>query len=111
MIRSDLCASVAARSSLPEADVAAALGALTSTIAAAFTEGETVTVAEFRKFATRTRAARRGRNPRTGEPVAVTNALPNADTVTKATVRTLVESRGRSKSNTVQMARTMTQAT
>jgi len=67
MTRSELCARVAARSSLSTADVAAALGALTSTIADALAEGETVTVAGFGKFAARTRAARQGRNPRTGD--------------------------------------------
>ena len=63
MTGSELCARVAARSSLSKADVAAALGALA--------EGETVTVAGFGKFAARTRAARQGRNPGTGEPVDV----------------------------------------
>ena len=39
-------------------------------------EGETVTVVGLGKFAARTRAARQGRNSRTGEPVAV--AVPAA---------------------------------
>lgn len=69
MTRSELCVRVAARSSLSKADVTAALGAPTSTIADALAEGETVTIAGFGKFAARTRAARQGRNPRTGEPV------------------------------------------
>ena len=71
MTRSELCARVAACSSLPKADAAAALGALTSTIADALARGETVTVAGFGKYAARTRAPRQGRNPRTEEPVAV----------------------------------------
>ena len=69
MTRSELCARVAARSSLSKDEVAAALGALTSTIADALAEDETVTIAGFGKFTARTRAARPGRNPRTGEPV------------------------------------------
>ena len=71
MTRSELCARVAARSSLSKADAAAALGALTSTIADALSEGEIVTVADFGKFEARSRAARQGHNPRTGEPVDV----------------------------------------
>ena len=71
MTRSELCARVAARSSLSKAEAAAALGALTSIIADALAEGETVTVAEFGKFEARSRAVCQGRNPRTGEPVAV----------------------------------------
>lgn len=71
MTRSELCARVAARSSLSKTEAAAALGALTSTIADALAEGETVTVAGFGKFEAKSRAARQGRNPRTGEPVTV----------------------------------------
>ena len=74
MTRSELCARVAARSSLSQADVAAALSALTSTIAAALAQGETVTVAGFGRFAARTRAGRQGCNPRTGEPNVVSAA-------------------------------------
>ena len=71
MTRSELCARVAARSSLSKADVAAALGALTSTIADALAENETVTIAGFGTFSTRDRPAREGRNPRTGETIAI----------------------------------------
>ena len=44
MTRSELCARVAARSSLSKAHATAALAALTSTIAGALPEGEPVTV-------------------------------------------------------------------
>ena len=74
MTRSDLCARVEVRSSLSKADVAAALGALASTIADALAQGETVAVTGFGKFAARSRAPRQGRNPPTGEPVAVPSA-------------------------------------
>ena len=56
MTRSELCARVAARSSLSKAEVASALPALTSVVADALAEGETVTIAEFRKFAARRRS-------------------------------------------------------
>ena len=59
MTRSEVCARVAARSSLSKADVAAALGALTSTTADALAEGNAVTVTGFGKFTARTCAARR----------------------------------------------------
>ena len=71
MIRSELCASVAARSLLSKASIATALDVLTSSIVDALAEGEIVTVAECRKFPATTRAARQGRDSRTGEPVAV----------------------------------------
>ncbi len=71
MTRSELIARVAARSSLSKTEAVAALDALTSTIANALAERETVTVAGFGKFEARSRAARQGRNPRTGAPVDV----------------------------------------
>ena len=71
MTQSELYAHVAARSSPSKAEAAAALPALTSAIADALVQGETVSVAGFGKFAARTRAARQGRNPHTGEPVAI----------------------------------------
>ena len=63
MTRSELCARVAARSSLSTADVAAALDALTSTITDALAERETVTVAGFGKFTARSHAVRQARSP------------------------------------------------
>ena len=60
MTRSELCARVAA-----------AVGALFSAIADALARGETVTVTGFGRFTTRDRAARTGRNPQTGDAVAI----------------------------------------
>ena len=44
---------------------------LTARVAAALTRDETVAIAGFGKFDVRSRAARTGRNPRTGAPVAI----------------------------------------
>ena len=71
MTRSELCARVAAATSLSKADAAAAVGALFSAIAGALAQGETVTVAGFGRFTTRDRAARTGRNPQIGDAVAI----------------------------------------
>ena len=71
MNRSDLCKHLAVNTSLTNADAAGALDAVISTIADALAAGETVTIAGFGKFNTKDRAARHGRNPRTGEAVAV----------------------------------------
>ena len=71
MTRSDLCARVAAATSLSNADVAAAAGAVFSAIADALARGETITVAGFGKFTTRDHPARAGRNPQTGDAVAI----------------------------------------
>jgi len=69
--RTELCARIAARSSLSRADAATAVEAVVSTIADALESGETVNITGFGKFTTSHRAPRRGRNPRTGEAVAV----------------------------------------
>ena len=71
MNRSDLCRHLAANTSLTNADAAAAIDTVISTITGALAAGETVTIAGFGTFGTRDRAARQARNPRTGEAVAV----------------------------------------
>lgn len=50
---------------------AAAIDALTAEITAATQDGKTVTIPGFGRFKLKTRAARQGRNPRTGEAVEV----------------------------------------
>ena len=52
-------------------DAATTVNAVVSAIADALESGETVNIAGFGRFATSYRAARQGRNPRTGETVAV----------------------------------------
>ena len=69
--RTELCARIAARSSLSRADAATALDAVVAAIVDALEGGEAVNITGFGTFATTHRAAREGRNPRTGEAVAV----------------------------------------
>ena len=47
------------------------VGAVFSAIVDALAREETVAIAAFGKFAVRSRAARTGRNPQTGDPVAI----------------------------------------
>ncbi len=73
MIKRELAAHVAARTSLSKSDADAAVSAVFSTIGDALSSGETVTVADsFGAFSTRSRPARTGRNLRTGESIAIT---------------------------------------
>ena len=77
MNRTELCARIAARSSLSRADAATAVDAVVSAIAYALERGEAVNIAGFGKFTTSHRAPRRGRDPRTGKAVAIsTRAVP-----------------------------------
>ena len=71
MNRTELCARIAARSSLSRADAATALDAVVSAIADALETGEAVNIAGFGRFTARHRAPRQGRNPRTAETVAI----------------------------------------
>jgi DNA-binding protein HU-beta len=71
MNKNDLIEAVAERTGLAKSDAARAVEALLGTITEALQRGETVAVSGFGSFATKVRAARTGRNPRTGEPVAI----------------------------------------
>ena len=84
MIRSELCARITAATSLSKADADAAVGALLSAIVDALARGESVTIAGFGKFTTRDRPARTGRNPQTGEAVAIAASRASAFKAGKA---------------------------
>ena len=71
MNKHELASHVAAGTPVTRADAERLIGVVFSAIADAMARGEPVTIAGFGKFATRSRAARTGRNPRTGEPVAI----------------------------------------
>ena len=71
MNKSDLCMHVAARASVSKATAEALVCAVFSTIGGALARDETVSIAGFGTFTTRARAARRGRNPATGESIPI----------------------------------------
>jgi len=71
MRKADLTAEVAGRTSLTKTQARSAVNAVFEVIGDALTNGDTVSVIGFGTFATRSRAARTGRNPRTGESVAI----------------------------------------
>ena len=71
MNKAELVSHVAAETSTTRAAAERMVGAVFAAIADALARDETVAIAGFGKFAVRGRAARQGRNPQTGEPVAV----------------------------------------
>ena len=71
MTRNELAARLAAERSVTTAAAERMVAAVFSAIGDALARDEAVTIAGFGKFATRSRAARTGRNPQTGEPVAI----------------------------------------
>ena len=65
MNKNDLIDAVSERTSLAKSDAARAVEAVLGAIADALQQGDAVTLSGFGTFATKTRAARSGRNPRT----------------------------------------------
>lgn len=71
MTKSELSTHVAAQASLTRASADAAVNAVFSAITDALANGETVTLTGFGTFTVRSREARQGRNPRTGESITI----------------------------------------
>ena len=71
MNNTELASSVATRTSITRATADSAVAAVFATIPEALARGEKVSIAGFATFATRSRPARRGRNPATGESIAI----------------------------------------
>ena len=71
MNESDLIATLADRLAIRRDHAREELDVLAQTIAEVLSGGETVSVRGLGKFKTVTRAARQGRNPATGQPIAI----------------------------------------
>ncbi|HVY21996.1 MAG TPA: HU family DNA-binding protein [Steroidobacteraceae bacterium] len=69
MNKSELIDAVSNQSGLAKADAARAVDAVFDAISAALKSGDSVALVGFGTFAVKARAARTGRNPRTGEPL------------------------------------------
>jgi DNA-binding protein HU-beta len=71
MNKTDLIERLAARCGLSRNEAATVLDAFLETITETLRQGEDVTLTGFGTFHVKQRAARTGRNPRTGESVAI----------------------------------------
>jgi DNA-binding protein HU-beta len=71
MNKNDLVDAVSERTGLARSDAAQAVDAVLAAITAALRAGDAVTLSGFGSFVAKTRAARTGRNPRTGEAIAI----------------------------------------
>ncbi|AGY90985.1 transcriptional regulator [Spiribacter curvatus] len=69
MNKSELIDAVAESADLSKADATKAVDAFSSTVTDALNQGDQVTLVGFGTFTVRERAARTGRNPRTGESI------------------------------------------
>jgi len=71
MNKSELVDAIASASGLSKADSGRAVDALVKSVTKALKKGDTVSLVGFGTFSVRKRAARTGRNPRTGETIKI----------------------------------------
>ncbi|MCK2088524.1 HU family DNA-binding protein [Thauera aromatica] len=71
MNKQELVASIAEKASLTKADAGRALDAAVATVTEALRQNDTVTLVGFGSFYLGERAARTGRNPRTGKNIKI----------------------------------------
>lgn len=69
MKKTDLVVAIAEAAELSKADAGRAVDAFVDVVTKALKDGEGVTLVGFGSFEVRERAARQGRNPRTGKPL------------------------------------------
>ncbi|MBB5210679.1 MULTISPECIES: HU family DNA-binding protein [Microbulbifer] len=78
MNKSELIEAIAASADIPKAAAGRALDAMVDSITDALKQGDQVALVGFGTFAVKERAARTGRNPRTGDPIEIAAAkIPN----------------------------------
>ncbi len=71
MNKGELIDTVSTRTSLPKSEAAQAVDAVFDAITTALKTGDTVSLVGFGTFVVKARAARSGRNPRTGETITI----------------------------------------
>ena len=71
MNKRELTDAVAAAADLGKADAAAAVDAVLGAVSSALGQGDSVSLVGFGTFSVKHRAARQGRNPRTGETIQI----------------------------------------
>ncbi|MDB4894599.1 MAG: non-specific DNA-binding protein [Firmicutes bacterium] len=71
MNKQELVASVAEKANLTKKDAEKAINAVVDSIKTALNQGEKVSLVGFGTFEVRTRAARSGRNPQTGDTIKI----------------------------------------
>jgi DNA-binding protein HU-beta len=74
MNKTELIAKVAETTELTKKDASKAVDAIFDAIAEALKEGEKVSLIGFGNFEVRERAARKGRNPQTGEEIEIASS-------------------------------------
>ena len=84
MNKTQLIEAVAAKADIKKKDAEAAVNAMTAAIAEALKAGDKVQLVGFGTFEVKERAAREGRNPKTGEKITIAASKHPAFTAGKA---------------------------
>jgi DNA-binding protein HU-beta len=71
MNKAQLIDAIAAGANMTKADAGKALGAMMGTVTSSLKKGEGISLPGLGKFSVVSRKARKGRNPRTGEPMSI----------------------------------------
>lgn len=71
MNKTELIGAVAQKAGLTKKDTEKAINSFIDVVQETLAEGDTVAILGFGTFSARDRAAREGRNPRTGEPIQI----------------------------------------
>ena len=71
MNKTELVAAVAAKAELSKKDAEAAVKAVIDSVTEALADGDKVALVGFGTFEVKTRAARTGKNPRTGDAISI----------------------------------------
>ncbi|QKG67074.1 HU family DNA-binding protein [Pseudomonas sp. B14-6] len=74
MNKAELIDAISAAAQVPKVTAASALNAITNSISEALQQGDNVTLVGFGTFTVKARAAREGRNPRTGGKINIAAA-------------------------------------
>ena len=84
MNKTQLIEAVAVKANIKKKDAEAAVNALTAVVADALKAGDKVQLVGFGTFGVKERAAREGRNPKTGEKITIAASKAPAFTAGKA---------------------------
>ena len=84
MNRAELVAKIAEKSELTKKDAEKALASFISSVTEALKDGDKVQLVGFGTFETRKREARKGRDPRTGNPIKIPASIAPAFKAGKA---------------------------
>ena len=84
MNKTELIAAVAEKANITKKDADKVVAAVFESITAALAEGDKVAINGFGNFEVKTRAARQGRNPKTGETITIAEAKLPAFKAVKA---------------------------